>query len=50
MFSSLTERDVASGRSSYYLCVYELTDLEDRTVLWTDTYEVKKMAVKGFLD
>jgi hypothetical protein len=30
--------------------VYELTNLEDRTLLWTDKYEVKKVAVKGFLD
>lgn len=48
-FSSLTN-ETARGRSSYYLCVYELTNLEDRTVLWTDKYEVKKAAVKGFLD
>jgi hypothetical protein len=48
-FSSLTNED-AQHRSSYYLCVYELTDLQHRTVLWTDKYEVKKSAVKGFLD
>lgn len=48
-FSSLTDED-AKRRTSYYLCVYELTDLEDRTVLWTDRYEVKKTTVKGFLD
>ena len=48
-FSSLTNESSSGGRS-YYLCVYELTDLEDRTVLWTGKYEVKKIAVKGFLD
>jgi hypothetical protein len=37
-------------RSEAYLCVYELTDLDHRTVLWSDKYEVKKKAVKGFLD
>jgi hypothetical protein len=48
-FSSLTNES-SKHRSSYYLCVYELTNLHDRTVLWTDKYEVKKAAVKGFLD
>ena len=48
-FSSLTSEDV-KRRSSYYLCVYELTNLKDRTLLWSDRYEVKKLAVKGFLD
>jgi len=48
-FSSLTDES-SKGRSSYYLCVYELTNLRDRTVLWTDKYEVKKSVVKGFLD
>ena len=37
-------------RSAYYLCVYELTDLSHRNVLWTNRYEVKKSVVKGFLD
>jgi hypothetical protein len=49
IFSSLTNES-SKGRSSYYLCRYELTNLKDRTVLWTDKYEVKKRAVKGFLD
>jgi hypothetical protein len=48
-FSSLTNEDRAR-RSEYYLCVYELTDLSHRTVLWTDKYEVKKAVVKEFLD
>ena len=48
-FSSLTN-ETSRGRSSYYLCVYELTNLEDRTILWSDKYEVKKTVVKGFLD
>ena len=49
IFSSITNES-SKARSSYYLCVYELTNLQDRTVLWTDKYEVKKRAVKGFLD
>jgi hypothetical protein len=49
VFSSLADED-AKRRSSYYLCRYELADLRDRTVLWTGSYEVKKVAVKGFLD
>jgi hypothetical protein len=39
-----------SRQSAYYLCVFELRDLRDRTLLWTDKYEVKKSAVKGWLD
>jgi hypothetical protein len=49
IFSSLTNESSRS-RSSYYLCRYELTNLKDRTVLWTDRYEVRKRAVKGFMD
>jgi hypothetical protein len=49
IFSSLADES-SHGRSSYYLCTYELTNLRDRTVLWTDKYEVKKSVVKGFLD
>lgn len=48
-FSSLTDEDM-KHRSSYYLCVYELLNLETRNVLWSGSYEVKKTAVKGFLD
>jgi hypothetical protein len=48
-FSTLTNED-SRRRSIYYLCVYELTDLSHREILWTDKYEVKKIAVKGFLD
>jgi PBP1b-binding outer membrane lipoprotein LpoB len=48
-FRSLTNEN-SQGRNSYYLCVYELTDLRDRTVLWSHPYEVEKKAVKGFLD
>ena len=49
VFSSLADED-RKHRSSYYLCRYELTDLRDRSVLWTSAYEVKKVAVKGFGD
>ena len=48
-FSTLTNED-SQRRSTYYLCVYELTNLQTREILWTDKYEVKKLAVKGFLD
>jgi hypothetical protein len=48
-FDSLTQED-SSHRSSYYLCVYRLTSLDHRRVLWSGSYEVKKNAVKGFLD
>ena len=48
-FSTLTNED-SRRRSTYYLCVYELTDLNHREILWTDKYEVKKVALKGFLD
>lgn len=49
VFTSLADEN-AKRRSSYYVCRYELTDLRDRTVLWTAAYDVKKIAVKGFLD
>jgi hypothetical protein len=49
VFSSLADEN-AKRRSSYYVCRYELADLNDRTVLWTGAYEVKKVAVKGMLD
>lgn len=48
-FQTLTTED-ARVRSSYYLCVYELKNLDDGSVLWTDKYELEKKAVKGFLD
>jgi hypothetical protein len=49
VFSSLADED-KKHRSSYYVCRYELTDLRDRTVLWEGSYDVKKVAVKGFGD
>jgi hypothetical protein len=48
-FSTLTH-ETSERRSTYYLCVYELTDLQHRNVLWSDKWEVQKNAVKGFLD
>jgi hypothetical protein len=48
-FTSLAEEN-AQGRNAYYVCSYQLTDLQDRSVLWTSSYEVKKQAVRGFLD
>jgi len=48
-FYSLTD-ETPERRSSAYLCVYDLTNLRTRTVLWTDKYELKKATVRGFLD
>ncbi len=48
-FRSLTD-ETTKRRTAAYLCVYELTNLGDRTLIWTDRYEVKKTAAKGFLD
>ena len=48
-FYSITN-ETSQSRSSSYLCMYDLTNLLTRQVLWTDKYEVQKAAVKGFLD
>jgi hypothetical protein len=37
-------------RSSFYVCRFELTDLRNRTLLWSASYDVKKIAVKGMFD
>lgn len=49
VFSSLEDEN-AKRRSGFYVCRYELLDLQNRTLLWTASYDVKKIAVKGFLD
>jgi hypothetical protein len=49
IFSSLTKED-PKRRSAYYLCEYQLTDLAGGNLLWTGSYEVKKIAVRQFLD
>lgn len=49
IFSSLTKEDV-KRRSAYYLCEYQLTDLSGGNLLWSGSYEVKKIAVRKFLD
>ena len=49
VFSSLSDES-SSRRTDFYLCTYELSNLQTRNVLWTDSYKVKKSAVKGFLD
>ena len=49
IFSSLTDES-SKGRTDFYVCRYELSNLQTRTVLWSDTYKVKKSAMKGFLD
>jgi hypothetical protein len=46
--SMASENDRA--RSDYYVCTFYLNNLKDRKTLWTKAYEVKKRAVKGFLD
>jgi hypothetical protein len=48
-FMSITDES-SKGRSAAYLCSYSLTSLKTSDVLWMDKYEVKKTAVKGFLD
>lgn len=48
-FRSLADEDLLR-QSRYYLCAFRLTDLADRTILWTGSYEVKKAAKKQFLD
>ena len=48
-FTSVTDES-SKGRTSAYLCIYELTDIQKGTLLWTDKYEVQKRAVKKFLD
>lgn len=37
-------------REQFYVCVFELTNIQDRTVLWSGSYEVRKTAVRNFLD
>ena len=49
IFSSLTNVD-PQRRSAYYLCEYQLTELISGNLLWSGSYEVKKIAVRGFLD
>jgi len=49
VFSSLTH-ETSQGRSDFYVCRYELSNVQTRNVLWSDSYKVKKSAVKGFLD
>ena len=48
-FRSLTDDD-KRRRSAFYQAVFALTSLDNRTTLWTDVYNVKKSAVKNFLD
>jgi len=48
-FTSLADEN-ETGRTSYYVCTYELTNLMNRTILWSGSYEVQKKAVKGFMD
>lgn len=49
VFNSITNED-ENHRSAFYQCVYSITSLDHRTVLWSHPYRVKKNAVKAFLD
>ena len=49
IFSNIADEN-AKRRESFYVCVFELTSLRDRTLLWSGSYEVQKIAVKEFLD
>lgn len=49
VFSSLSDES-SQRRTDFYVCSYELSDLQNRNVIWSDSYKVKKTAVKGFLD
>lgn len=48
-FRSLANDD-KRRRSAFYQAIFALTSLDNRTTLWTDVYNVKKTAVKSFLD
>ena len=48
-FSSMAD-DNKHERQAFYVCTFQLTNLQDRTVLWEDVYNVEKRAVKNFLD
>ncbi|HEX8323153.1 MAG TPA: hypothetical protein VF595_04490 [Tepidisphaeraceae bacterium] len=48
-FSSLTD-ETRKRRDTFYVCAFQLTNLKSSAVLWAGSYEVKKEAVKGFLD
>jgi hypothetical protein len=49
VFSSLSDES-SQRRTDFYICTYELSGLQNRNVIWSDSYKVKKTAVKGFLD
>jgi PBP1b-binding outer membrane lipoprotein LpoB len=49
VFTTLTH-ETSQGRNDFYVCSYELSNLQTRNVIWSDSYKVKKSAVKGFLD
>ena len=48
-FSSITSEN-QKRRDSFYVCSFSMTNLQDRAVIWNASYELKKQAVKGFLD
>lgn len=48
-FSSLGDENI-KRREQFYVCVFELTNLQDRTLLWSGSYEIQKTTVRGFLD
>jgi hypothetical protein len=48
-FNNIADEN-SKRRESFYVCVFDLTSLRDRTLLWSGSYEVQKTAVKEFLD
>ena len=48
-FSSIGDENI-KRREQFYVCVFELTNLQDRTLLWSGSYEIQKQTVRGFLN
>lgn len=48
-FSSIADEN-RKRRDQFYVCVFELTNIADRTLLWSGSYEIQKKAVRDFLD
>ena len=42
-FFSLTNTEASSGRSDTYLCSYQLLDLVTGSIVWEDSWEVKRV-------
>ncbi len=48
-FSSLGDEN-RKRREQFYVCVFELTNIQTRALLWSGSYEIKKESVRDFLD